>query len=470
MLDDDALLNIFYLYGLDVWDEENDDDFSVGKFHWKGAHWWYKLAHVCRRWRRLIFASPVHIGAHLLCTHGMPVARMLAHSPPLPIIIYYMGNVGKTTVEDEDEEDILLALQYPDRVRRIGLSVPAANLLRPLRAIDQEFPILERLFITPLAVSTTSLVLPRSFHAPHLRRLVLSRVAIQIGSPLLTTAVGLVTLKLAYIPPSAYFDPGCLLAWLSLMPRLEILAVDFHSDEPNRVAEGQLLDTPMMAHVSLPCLRMFAFQGESVYLGRLLARIRAPALGQLRIESFTPSTLPQLSQFMGATNNLRFDAVRLKFLRDAFEIALTDDSRGEGWTDPFRMRIRCGHLDVQLASAVQIFRELWSSLFVVVKLILDYEVLSPWLDWREEVDRTLWRELLRPFSHVKTLRAEDGLLRGGKLLRSLHSDNGEPPLGLLPELKQLVSRGGVGYHDAETISFLNARQTAGVPVTLVYEQ
>jgi hypothetical protein len=463
ILDDDALLNVFYLYGLDVWDAENDDDFSVGKFHWKGAHWWYKLAHVCRRWRNVVVASPVHIGVHLLCTHGTPVARMLAHSPPLPIIIYYMGNVGKPS--SEDDENILLALQHRERVRRIGLSVPAPSLLRLITAIDEEFPMLERLFISPRTIPTTSFSLPESFHAPHLRHLVLSRVSIQIGSPLLTTAAGLVTLKLACIPSSGYFDPSYLLARLSLMSRLEILAVAFHSDDHNHDAEGQLSENQPTTHVTLPCLRFFAFLGESAYLEGLLAQISTPALEQLRIESSTPSTLPQLSQFMGATDNLRFNTVRLKFLRDVYQIVLADDSHGEEWPDPFRMRIRCRHLDLQVASAVQIFRELWPLLFVVMTLTLDYEVLSPWFDWREEVDRALWRELLKPFSNVKTLLVEDGLLQGGELLRSLQSDSGEPPL---PELKELVSRGGVGYPDDDAISFLNARQIAGYPVTLVY--
>jgi hypothetical protein len=461
MLDDDALLNVFYLYGLDVWDEENDEDFSVGKFHWKGAHWWYKLAHVCRRWRNVILASPIHVGVHLLCTHGTPVARMLAHSPPLPIIIYYMGNVGKSAADDE--EDILLALKHRDRVRRIGLSVPAPNLRKLVGAIDNEFPLLERLFISHRTTPTTILKLPESFHAPHLRHLVLSRVTLQMGSPLLTTAVRLVTLKLACIPPSTYFNPDYLLARLSLMPQLEILAVDCHIDDPNRGAEEQLLATPMTTHVTLPRLRLFALLGESTYLEGLLARISTPALEQLRIESFTPSTLPQLSRFM---KKLRFDAVRLKFLRDVYQIVLADDSRGENWTDPFRMRNRCGHLDLQVASAEQIFKQLWPLLSVVMQLTLDYEVLSPWFDWREEVDRALWRELLRPFSKVKTLYVEDGLLQGGELLRSLQPDNGEI---LLPELKELVSRNGVGYPDDEVISFFNARQIAGYPVTLVYE-
>ena len=44
-LNDDALLNIFYLYRLDIPDEYDVDDILIGS--WGGQRWWYKLAQVC---------------------------------------------------------------------------------------------------------------------------------------------------------------------------------------------------------------------------------------------------------------------------------------------------------------------------------------------------------------------------------------------------------------------------------------
>ena len=53
---DDYSLNIFYVYRLFLLSK---DDFfpPEGDCEWAGERWWYKLAHVCRRWRNLILGS-----------------------------------------------------------------------------------------------------------------------------------------------------------------------------------------------------------------------------------------------------------------------------------------------------------------------------------------------------------------------------------------------------------------------------
>ncbi|KAI0249400.1 hypothetical protein BJV78DRAFT_1228197, partial [Lactifluus subvellereus] len=66
-LNDYVLLNVFHLYRLDIPDEY--DEMVI-----------------------LTFIGVANVGGtdlHLLCTHGVPIANMLAHSPPLPLIIYY---------------------------------------------------------------------------------------------------------------------------------------------------------------------------------------------------------------------------------------------------------------------------------------------------------------------------------------------------------------------------------------------
>jgi hypothetical protein len=56
------------------------------------GRWWYTLAHVCQRWRNIILGSTTYLGLSLLCTYGTPVADMLAHSPPLPLVVGYFRN------------------------------------------------------------------------------------------------------------------------------------------------------------------------------------------------------------------------------------------------------------------------------------------------------------------------------------------------------------------------------------------
>jgi hypothetical protein len=126
---------------------------------------------------------------------------MLAHSPPLPLIIEHdHQNHGLTA---EDEEGILLALQHRHRVCRIRLKIPqaVASLQKLITAIDGEFPVLEFLHIGPPEKHNTRLILPSTFEAPHLRHLALYHLASPIGSRLLATAIGLVRLFLRWIYP-----------------------------------------------------------------------------------------------------------------------------------------------------------------------------------------------------------------------------------------------------------------------------
>ncbi|KAF8490316.1 hypothetical protein F5888DRAFT_1741582 [Russula emetica] len=116
ILNDDSFLNIFYLPPIFDGDEDEGVRLAGGRESYR-ERWCYNLAlaHVCQRWRNLILGSTSYLGLCLVCTFGTPVADMLAHSPPLPLIIDQGRNVT------EDEEGIVLALEQRDRVRRVRL-------------------------------------------------------------------------------------------------------------------------------------------------------------------------------------------------------------------------------------------------------------------------------------------------------------------------------------------------------------
>jgi hypothetical protein len=106
-----------------------------------------------------------------------------------------------------------------------------------------------------------------------------------------------------------------------------------------------------------------------------------------------------------------------------------------------------------------------SQLFSAVEhLAFEHKMHSQSSEEHNEVDRTEWRKLLRSFGNVKTLRIDDGLVE--QLSRCLRLDDRELPLELLPELHELTYSGSGKSGDAFT-SFINARQNAGRPVTLV---
>lgn len=466
MLDDDSLLNLFRLYRPDFVDEDetNDDKVLLGG-NWGRERWWHKLTHVCRRWRYLILDSASYLGLRLLCTYGTPVAGMLAHSPPLPLIVDHFG-LDDHEITAEEEEGITLALQHRGRVRRIRLDMPSPNLERLILAMDGEFPILENFVLMPPNKHHAGMVLPEAFQAPHLRHLILVNFALPIGSALLTSGVGLVTLFLDYIHPSAYFRPNYLVERLSLMPRLEILGVSFHSPIPIREFKRQLLQTPVRAHVTLPNLRWFSFRGVSAYLEALLPRMTTPLLEKLQVIFFNQLTLsiPCLPQFMNAAANLRFSSAEVIFDDDFIHVRLYP--REGAALDASFIRVGCGtHLEWQLTVAAQISDQLRAILSAVVNLTIKYEkdVLSPISD--NDSDRTRWREILGSFSNVKTLRVPNALVK--VLSHTLQSDEGESSEDLIPELKELEYATTDEVDDAFAV-FIVARQNSGRPVTLLH--
>jgi hypothetical protein len=466
ILDDDSLLNIFHLYRPFLLGEDDNDEARLfgGFERWERGHWWYKLAHVCQRWRNLMLGSASYLGLCLVCTKGTPVADMLAHSPPLPLVVdYYYEDSNMNT---EDEEGLILALEQRDRVHRIRLRMEIPNLQRLIMAISEEYPILEYLIIiTP--DKPPSLTLPERLQAPHLHHLVLSGFALPIGCRLLTTAVGLVTLVLMITIPSTYFQPNALLQWISFMPQLETLIIYFFSPDPSRTIERQLTHKPTTTPIALPNLRWFWFQGDNAYLEAVVSRITSPRLERLQVFFYEQLTfsVPHLLQFMitTETRSLKFSNAKLDFSSNQVDVATYPHEEAD-LSQSLHIRVLCLHLDLQVSAMAQISNSLSQVFSAVEHLTLEYETHSQSFEEHNEVDRIEWRKILRSFSNVKTLRVEDGL--DEEIARCLRLDDGELPLDVLPELRELAySRSS--HTDDGFNSFVNSRQSAGRPITLV---
>jgi hypothetical protein len=195
----------------------------------------------------------------------------------------------------------------------------------------------------------------------------------------------------------------------------------------------------------------------------VVCRITTPRLEKLYIHFFYPVTFSDLHllQFINTTENFKFDSVKFKFFGDSVRV--------EVYPREAEMYARSLHfdswpLDYQVSIVAQIFNSLGQISSTVEHLTLEYREHGWSSEELNEVDRTEWRKLLRPFSNVKTLRVDDGLVT--ELSRSLRLDAGELPLELLPKLQELTYLGS-GDTGSTFASFLNARQNAGRPVTLV---
>ena len=388
---------------------------------------------------------------------------MLAHSPPFPLtIIYGLKDRELTT---EDEEGVILALKQHDRVRRCRLSDPGIMMQKLIVAMDEEYPILEYLCIVrPDKDNGTILRFPETLQAPHLRYLLLEGFALPVGSPLLTTAVGLVKLHLVMMHPSTYFHPNTLIQWISLMPHLETLIIYFKSSIPNRDVERQLTHAPNIAPITLLNLNRINFRGVSSYLEELVHRITTPRLEKLEIEFFNQLSysVPHLLQFIDAAENLGFGKAELTFSDKSVEAVVYPN--GETKVHALSIFFKCCHLDWQASSMAQISSSLSQMFSLVEYLVLQHNVHHESSEEHNEVDHTEWRKLLRPFSNLKTLQIQRGLFKD--FSRCLQLEDEELPSELLPELQELICTGSSDTDDAFT-SFIDIRRNAGRPVTLV---
>ena len=395
---------------------------------------------------------------------------MLAHSPPFPLSIDHFDEYQSLTTEDE--EGLFLAFQHRDRVRRIRLMKPVPILQKLIIALDGEFPILEFLLIQhnlyhrPTTQDTTSLNLPETFRAPHLRHLVLKNFTIPIESPLLTSmGKNLITLSLIGIPSSAYFHPNALLQLLSLMHQLETLGIDFNCYVPSRGVERQLLLTPNMARVTLPNLRWFGFRGTSIYLEALLPWVTTPLLKKLQVYLFNQMiySTSHLREFMSTAGDLLLKTAAFKFSSNRLNVKSYPHKGAKMYT--LDMDLSGKHLDWQVVSAAQVLRTLETVFSAVEHLTLEYNRNFMSLEWNNQADRSHWRGLLGSFGNVKTLRVEYELV--GQLSRALQPGEGESPTELLPALQELSCSTRGSSRDAFTV-FIDARQEAGRPVTVVH--
>jgi hypothetical protein len=395
---------------------------------------------------------------------------MLAHTPPLPLIIDYFDGPGLRWDIKADvaryAEGIVLALELRDRIRRVRLRMPISNLKKIISmAFDKEYPVLEYLIMAPPIGdrSAALMPIPETLQTPHLRHLVLRGFALPVGFRLLTTATGVVSLGLLMDHPSSYFRPSTLLQWISCMPQLERLTVTFTFPVPNRDVPRPK-HTPIERRITLPNLHYFYFEGVSAYMEAVVPWITAPRLEKLKLTFFKQPrfSVPRLLEFINTTEKLRFDSANFKFSNHKVYVEVYPPEEDE--IHALSIQVNCWPLELQVSSVAQIFHSLGQIFSTVKHLTLKHEADSRLYEELNEVDHTEWRKLLMPFSDVKTLFVDDAFVE--ELSRTLGQHDGEFPLELLPELEELTYSGSDDTGDLFT-SFINARQSTGRPVTVV---
>ena len=480
VLPDNVLLEVF-------------NRFRLHSLHTWECGGWYKLAHTCRRWRLIIFASPSLLNLQLYCTYGTPVADMLRHSPPLPLSVNYHEG-AQQSFTPKDEEGTLLALRKHDRVRYIDLCAPLATLDKIFAVMNGSFPLLEHLALSVDHSGTNEderdsylfdHALPQAFRAPHLRHLDLNRVGdvAQVNLPLLASLSGLISLTLIGVPFSAFLSIDYLASRLSLMPQLECLGLGFDSyvpmDDPD--LESEPIVAQNVKQIPFPNLFEIFFKGTSSYLEALAAQISAPLLKTFTAQFFDQpsSSLPHLSQLLSAAAELRLPVASIKFSGFGVDdpnvvICMAgSESTLDWWPNfaPFQIMFPCDSLSEQVTSTRQICASLSPMLSAVERLHLSLSEARPLLNLDErrwqlvevfDIEDDAWHNLLRPFCSVKKLQTDEGMM--GALSYALSDNDNGPSMEILPELCKLTrphdTRFCNTFHD-----LIASRQNAGRHIT-----
>ena len=384
MLPDDVLLAIF---------DFCVDEYPISK---PGTEAWQSLVHVCRRWRCIVFGSPRRLSLRLICTARTPVRDALDIWPPFPLVIQ------NSTCLTEGVDNILAVLERRDRVYRIELrEVNCSPLEMVIVAMQEQFPELTHLHLTSHDEMLLPVV-PNSFLGGSALRLVylgLGGIS-YLGLPrLLLSATHLVDLHILDIPHSGYISPEAMATTLSTLTSLGSLSLGFRS--PQSCPDPANRRPPPSTRRILPVLTRFWFKGVCEYLDDFVAHIDAPRVN-LDITFFNQIVFdsPQLIQFVSRTPTLKaLETGHVVFEDCAAKINLSSQTSGYG---SLEVRISCREFDWQVSSLEQVCTLCLPPLSALENLsIYDHALSYP--RSQDNIDNTLWLELLHPLATVKKL-------------------------------------------------------------------
>jgi hypothetical protein len=463
-LPDDILLKIFHFCRISTIQSVSLDRWYMN---------WHELAHICQRWRSVVFGSPLGLDLQILCTPKVPARRLLNVWPAFPLRIYFYPTYPQEPEENLD--NLIAALEHPDRVSEVNITSPSDSLWDQVLAVMQEpFPALTHLsFVVSI---DRGLHLPGTFlnvTAPCLNYLHFSGVSFPSFPRLLLSATDLTILHLHLTPNIWYIPPEAMATCLSTLTKLETLTIRFQSPTPHPKRRNRPL--PPQTRSVLPALTRFDFRGVSEYLEVLAGRIDAPRLEFFEISFFSQLVIdiPQTIRFLSHLEWVRKSRPSLEFNPTGHvDIFFYPD-----WShvNPIsRWGIKCQGLDWQVFSAAQICSQIVHLSSGVEELRVNLNLRYKWKKEDpprirpDDIDPTLWLDLFQSFPSVRrlTISAEMEPFFAAALQRPIASGNSAPDV--LPSLVDLNIDGLI--QDKATNegieSFITARKHSGYPVTV----
>ena len=454
MLPDDVLLEIFDFYVVEAMEYYPEEHHL--KHKWEA---WQTLVHVYRRWRSVVFGSPCRLDLRLFCT-TKTTTDTLDIWPVLPLVIED-GNC-----QNEDMGNIIALLERRDVIPRVTLiTLFHVHLEDILEVMEVPFPELTYLSLRHSHDETVP-VIPDSFlggSVPQLEYLNLDNIPFPGLPELLSSSTHLICLFLSNIPHSGYISPDAMLACLPLLTSLERLSLRFQSPQSRPDRESRR--PPPSTRTVLPVLTHFAFKGDSEYLEALVARIDAPQLDFFRITFFNDVVFdaPQITRLISDMPTFNaFDEASVFLGGTVASIKLSSKASSNR---ELQVKILCRELDWQVSFLEQVYTSSLFPLFTLEDLYIDeYRYRKP--VWEDNIDNTLWLELLHLFTTVRNLFLSEKI--ASRVVPALQELVGGRTIEVLPTLQNAFIEGlqPSGPVQESLGKFVAARQLTGHPIAV----
>jgi len=427
--------------------------------------------HVCQRWRQIVFASPRRLDLQIYCTYGTPVRENLGCWPALPIAvdycIYFDDDGSKALAPPyEDCDDAIAALEHPDRVCSIRMSVEEYIFEDMAMVLRRTFPVLTSLTLQSIKYGNISL--PNSFlggYAPRLQKVTLGDIPFPTFPTFLRSARDLVKLRLVN---NGSISAGMMVAGLAALTKLECLIISF---ERRLGWQTSHPDQGPPTRIVLPALIEFRFVGALEDLEEFVAQTETPQLAYMKITFFPfervtqVPQVPQLFQFIGRAEYLKlaeFRRARIHFSDRGAHITL-DCLRAKRHPCYLNLGVDCSP-DWQVSTMTQLLTQLESSPITSNVRHLSVAAFHE-RPLRGNMDPAEWLVFLRPFTEVETLHWQTCDRLTGLLVTVLGDSTEDMVAEALPALK-LLNLEEQPLTSEALKKFITVRQLSGRPVTV----
>jgi hypothetical protein len=295
--------------------------------------------------------------------------------------------------------------------------------------------------------------------APSLEILALVHVPFPGLPKLLLSATSLFHLQLQYNDDSGYILPEALVTCLSVLTRLQTLAIEFESPLSHPDWKSHYLLPPTRTLV--PVLTYLRFKGASEYLEHVVARIDAPLLHNVNITFFHQQIFDtsQFTRFLNRTPKIiALDKAHVLLGHGGSWVTLPPSFEGRLQV---HLKNSLGLSDRHLSSLAQICI---SSLPQALIRAVEYLYITDDSFSQDNIESNRWLEVLHTFTAVKSLYIYQQSCIAPALQELVKGRVTE----VLPALQTLFLLKPVELGPAqETIGqFVAARQLAGLPISI----